>query len=312
MDIHATFLGRRLCLGQYAIYIHADQLIIDGPDELACRESQTRLFQLLRTVEGCRTFGRALRSSSIASCRAAAAEIAKIIGLPVSDNTEISVDGPLPGGLEGKKLDYDEDQDAIRALNLPKIITRTITELEGICAAIVYDKTVSDEEVKMLQDWMKAKAEFLDAWPISELHQLLERILADGQITHTERSELMRFLDSIGASSEKCGQAADIIFADQPVVTFRSKTFLFTGKLLIAKRDDAKNAVLTRGGIIAGSPKFGLDYLVVGDLGTDAWQYSRYGRKIEAVMENRKDGARTLIIREDDFVQAINKNQSLQ
>ncbi|MEK7856002.1 MAG: hypothetical protein AAB288_07925 [Acidobacteriota bacterium] len=48
------------------------------------------------------------------------------------------------------------------------------------------------------------------------------------------------------------------------------------------------------------------DIFVVGDLGTDG-QYSRYGRKIEAAIENKRAGAHTQIIREEDFQRALQR-----
>lgn len=47
-----------------------------------------------------------------------------------------------------------------------------------------------------------------------------------------------------------------------------------------------------------------LDYLVVGAQSSPCWAYSTYGRKIEAVIENReKRGAETVILHEDDFIE---------
>lgn len=47
-------------------------------------------------------------------------------------------------------------------------------------------------------------------------------------------------------------------------------------------------------------------YLVVGDLGSDAWITSRFGTKIEKVLRYRDErSAPTLIVREVDFVRAV-------
>jgi hypothetical protein len=174
-----------------------------------------------------------------------------------------------------------------------------------MCAALVFDGRVDDSEIAMLRDWMEAKAEFLDAWPLCEVQEFLDRALADGVVDDNERCALVNLLDSIGASAENCGKAADSIFDPTPAIDFRGRRFLFTGRLASAKRSEAEDAVKSRGGRPAQSVSQKLDYLVVGDLGTDAWQYSRYGRKIEAVMENKRAGASTQVVREADFVAAL-------
>lgn len=48
-----------------------------------------------------------------------------------------------------------------------------------------------------------------------------------------------------------------------------------------------------------------MDYLVIGDLGNEAYQYSRYGRKIEAMKELRQEGHRVQFVAERDFVAAV-------
>ena len=44
--------------------------------------------------------------------------------------------------LEYGKLNYDEDQDLITRYNYPLYIKRSIQELQGLAAAIIYDSTV--------------------------------------------------------------------------------------------------------------------------------------------------------------------------
>jgi hypothetical protein len=45
-----------------------------------------------------------------------------------------------------------------------------------------------------------------------------------------------------------------------------------------------------------------LDFLVIGDKSSPAWVYSTYGRKVEAVIENQKNGYKTTIISEETFL----------
>lgn len=301
MSTRTAYFTRRLRLGPYEIFMQAGRLVVDGPDQGICDVAVNRLYKILGSTEGCRLLGQALRGTA-AMAEAAGQELSAKLGIPQPRSAE-SYESEIRH--EGVAIDYDRDHDRIRAFNLPNLYTRTITEFEGIAAAVVYDHRLDDSEIVMIRDWMRAKKEFLNAWPLSELFDKMTRILQDGIISDAERAELFAFLDSIGASAEKCGQAAPSIFEDNVTVTFPQRTFLFTGKLLMCTRAVAEGAVVERGGTIAKSPNSMLSYLVVGDLGTDMWMHSRYGRKIEYVMEHKRGGGRTAIVREDIFRKAL-------
>ena len=58
-------------------------------------------------------------------------------------------------------------------------------------------------------------------------------------------------------------------------------------------------------GLCLLSPRRNLHWLVVGSLDTDAWKHSRYGTKIEKVIEHKREGEHTVIVREVDFVRAV-------
>ena len=47
------------------------------------------------------------------------------------------------------------------------------------------------------------------------------------------------------------------------------------------------------------------DYLIVGNAGNPCWAFSCYGRKIEAAMLLRREGAKVQIVNETDFWDAI-------
>ena len=263
---------RRISLGEYAIEYRNGSLRVLGPDAQACLTAEERLYPLLGTDEGARLLGRARLGPTIDGV-AATRELAEHLGLHYEPGATAVETFVSPA----RTLDYDDDHRRIRALNLPRIVTRTITEFEGLCAGIVYDGIVDDTELEMILDWMEAKAEFLHAWPLCDVRDLMHEILADSVIDDDERRQLFALLDSIGDSADNCGKAADNIFDESPAIEFPKRSFLFTGRLAICKRKDAQAAVEARGGRAAKSVTRKLDYLVVGDLGTDAWQYSRYG-----------------------------------
>ena len=202
-------------------------------------------------------------------------------------------------------MNLDSHDDMLRLYNLPLLQKKAIQELHGVAAMIVYDGVVDDNEIGFLTEWLTRHAEFSDLWPLSELCDLLEAILADGKVDQDERLQLLTFLSGISASPEETGTAGDSIFHPEPDVVFTGCSFLFTGKLEMGTRKRAQKQVEDLGGVNLKSPRSDLNWLVVGDLGTDQWKFSRYGTKIEKVMTNKERGGSTLIVREVDFVRAV-------
>jgi BRCT domain type II-containing protein len=87
-----------------------------------------------------------------------------------------------------------------------------------------------------------------------------------------------------------------------PSIVFPNRRFWFTGQAAHAKRHTLHALVISRGGETPCSVSKKHDYLVIGANSQPCWIYSAYGRKVEAVMQNRKEGASTIIVRERDFV----------
>ena len=293
-------MAHRLDFGDYAIRLVGGGFGTRGPDPDVCEQVDERFYGLMGTEDGAKLLGRARCGPQTVRGRRALEELAERLGLHYEPPAEVPA-----RPASGRTLDIDDDHARIRALSLPRLYTRTITEFEGMCAGLIFDGVIDDAEIAGLRRWLEAKDEFLDAWPLCDVKETMDRILADGVVDDAERAELFELLDSLGASAEACGKAPPTIFDAHPDIVFEGRSFLFTGRLSFAKRKDAEAEVKRRGGRPASSVGIRLDYLVVGDLGTDAWQHSRYGRKIEAVMENKRTGVSTTIVSESDFVATL-------
>lgn len=202
-------------------------------------------------------------------------------------------------------LDYDDDQDIMRSLNAPRMFTREIQALQGIATMIIYDGKVDDSEIGLLSEWVTKNLEFADVWPMSEVYNVLKSILEDGKVTQKERKLLFATLDKIASPEREDGHSSPSLCDAEPDIEFPGKTFLITGRLNMGKRSTAQKKIVSLGGIVKNAPNKRLDYLIIGELGTEQWTYSRYGRKIEVVMQNRSKGCTTQIVNERDFVLAM-------
>ena len=203
-------------------------------------------------------------------------------------------------------LDYDADQNLIKTYNLPLMVKKAVQEMQGMAAAIIYDGRVDDDEINLMRDWLNCHVVEAGDWPLSDLVVVLKKILADGVVTEQERLDLLNFLAQFAAGPQQPQVIQGIFDSDAPII-FPEQMFLFTGKLVFGTRKKAENAVVARGGSIApASVTNDLNYLVVGELGSEAWKFSRFGSKIEKAMQMRKGGrTNPLIVQEKRFVQAV-------
>ena len=88
--------------------------------------------------------------------------------------------------------------------------------------------------------------------------------------------------------------------APPPVVVFRDRIFMFTGRCEFGTRTRCEQAVVSRGGQI---PELNwvthvVHYLVVGARGSERWKRSGYGSKIEAAVVERSIHGTPAIITE--------------
>lgn len=290
--------GRALELGDYCVSILETRVAVTGPSRMLSRRAEERLLEAMESEEGSRLLAAAIQCGGRPD-HEATIRLAARLELP---------DPRLPPPrVTAESPDPDADADAIRAYRLPALCSRWIDELQGMCAAIVSDGRVDDAEISLIDSWMARSSEAAGMWPVSELRDILEEIRNDGVITAEERARLLSFLQTIAADPQSRAVPAETIFEAAPVIAFPGRNFLFTGRLDFCTRKEAWGHVDALGGRATDSPSRRIDYLIVGDLGNETWKHSRYGRKIQAVMEWKRKGAAITIAREVTFIAALRR-----
>ena len=83
------------------------------------------------------------------------------------------------------------------------------------------------------------------------------------------------------------------------------RAFLLTGDFEFGTRASVETYIEKRGGIIKSVPSKRLDYLLVGNLGSENWKYGNYGTKVETILEYRRSGLPVKVISESDFFNAV-------
>lgn len=196
------------------------------------------------------------------------------------------------------KLNYDRDQALIQRFNAPLSAERAGHQLEGMATMIALDGQIDDNELKALADWLAMNEQHRGLWPICDVYNLVQDILADGIVTQEERRLLFRVLREYTVTKETNGKAVETIFDDDAEVVIGGRAFVVTGVLQYSKRKPFLDMVTRLGGVAHSSVRRDTDYLIVGDDGSGAWRHSRYGRKIEEAQAMKRDGHRIRIIRE--------------
>lgn len=189
------------------------------------------------------------------------------------------------------------------------VATSDMQRLHGLLAGIGADGVVKEVELHGLRDWMEGAEGLKGTWPYDEVDSLITQVLADGRIDEREQRFLVAFTQDFLKSTNSLILETPYdeelvrhgICAMQPEVAFQGKTFCVTGSSPRASRKELEAVIEALGGKAHPRVVRSLDYLVVAAERSLCWAFSCYGRKVEAAVALRKDGARLAIVHESDF-----------
>lgn len=229
----------------------------------------------------------------------------------------------LDSAMEDGVIDEDEAEDLLwlcdRFLDEASsklyfdAVTSNLQQLHGLVHGIIADGKISDAELNGLKDWLDEHDDLAGCYPYDEIYSLLLAAKEDGVVTQDERNMLMAFFATFVDLRDSANLHAPNLTALQseyqiggvcavaPEIIFEGRSFCFTGVSSRASRSEIERTILEHGGKFAKDVSKKVDYLVVGREGNPCWAYSCYGRKVEKVIDLRKQGHRIVIIDEIDF-----------
>ncbi len=204
-------------------------------------------------------------------------------------------------------------------------VTRAVRQLIGLIHGLTIDGKVTENEIRDLNDWLLDFESCSGVWPFNELRTRLDRVLADGRISESERQDMETYLrqfsfqevedrmihDTVGTKGGAPVSNAPIYesftaLCDRNVkITFEERCFCFTGQARTGARKELCKLVMDRGGTSRSALSRKVHYLVIGGQSNPNWVYQSYGRKIEAAEGLRRDGHEIFILHEDDFVRQL-------
>lgn len=228
--------------------------------------------------------------------------------------------------LEDGRIDEDEKEDILFACrNITGAgscdcyddVASSLQYLSGLVHGIMADRELSDAEIFSLKEWLEESDFLAGLYPYDEVYSLIVSILADGLITEDERKTLAAFFGNLidFNYSRNLNEADYIALKKQysvsgicalcPEILFPGRSFVLTGESARAERADLIKTITELGGTVKSSVSKKTDYLVVGNAGNPCWAFSCYGRKIEDAIQLRKQGAKVVIVNENDFWDAV-------
>lgn len=197
------------------------------------------------------------------------------------------------------------------------VVTSDMQRLQGLMVGISFDGQITVEELGTLQEWLDCHEHLRKCWPYDELEGLILSILNDGKIDKREHDELLAFFADFAKTTGHQSIALPNsdsftlkgVCAVCPEVSFRERTFCFTGESERMTRTQCAQIVEGLGGNFWPRVTLDIHYLVVGANGNPCWAYACYGRKIEQAVRYRKDGHQLLIVHEHDFWDSVEEHR---
>jgi len=182
-------------------------------------------------------------------------------------------------------------------------LTSEIQTLIGFCHGIIIDQVLENSEIVALEKWLYEHEHLEGHFIYDELIKTVQGILSDGKIDEAERNFLFSSLESLSGpgsikSDENTAPRNDLIFTTQRIEMLENQNFVLTGEFHWGGRSELTELLLDKGAIVSSTPSKKTNYVVIGEVGSEHWAYSRFGRKVEKALELRKSIDTLHIVRE--------------
>jgi NAD-dependent DNA ligase len=123
-----------------------------------------------------------------------------------------------------------------------------------------------------------------------ELSALLLNVLLDGRIDDDEEKTMMATINKILYPTESVQS-----------VEYKEKAFVLTGEFLYGTKTEVMDYIKEKGGNVLGNVSKKVDYVVIGNFGSDLYGHGTYGTKVKRAMELQEQGSAIIILHEDEL-----------
>lgn len=192
---------------------------------------------------------------------------------------------------------------ALQRATESRLLRRSCESLLGICAGLLADGKLTDQEIFFLDQWLIENADLANTWPGDMVASRVRAALADKTVSNEEKEHLQQTLqDLMGGTLEETGAIGGLSvrlpFDQVEDLTIPDNRFCLTGNFLYGTRSKCTSAIVDRGGEVLSNIRKDLNYLVVGTLVTKEWKNSSFGNKIQKAIDYREKGVPVRIVSE--------------
>lgn len=189
--------------------------------------------------------------------------------------------------------------------------TKDIQRLHGLLAGVVCDGTLSTQEAKALNAWMKEHDYLEDDIFFQEIYTALRPVRTKQEnLSTSDLQDLFKQINRYVDPNDHGILRTKIETEENPdffkgQLQLENAIYCFTGTSSRFKKKDWKALVENNGAKFIDDMTTTVNYLVICDKGNKAWAHVSYGRKFEQAKKWQQQGHEIKIITEDDFVKAI-------
>lgn len=176
--------------------------------------------------------------------------------------------------------------------------TKALQQLEGIIIGITCDDILTEAEVYALKSWLDKNNHLCGNYPFDKAAKAIKYALEDNILEQHELEEMLGIFKELVNPDFSCKDEDITIELD-------SKNVCVTGDFNFGSRSEVTKYLESKGALVKSGVSGKTDYVVVGDLGSDAWKHGNYGGKIKKAMELNEQGKNIVIISEEDFLKKL-------
>ena len=184
--------------------------------------------------------------------------------------------------------------------------TLALQALQKMLEAIIADGVVTHTEFYALQDWVEEHRDLQGIYPFDRVFNALDKVLEDGIVSPDELKRLQVLF------SDYVDPVKSMSCHDE-ITSINDKHVCVTGDFDYGSRTDVHALIEQAGGIIDKTVKKCTDYVVVGASGSANWKTGNYGSKIQKALQWNDKGAEIKIVEEAEFISSlkaiINQNE---
>lgn len=169
--------------------------------------------------------------------------------------------------------------------------TAAARDLIKILQKIIDYEELTPYFAEQLRLWVTTYNELADQYPFEQANYIIASILSSDVFDCNELISFFNMLnDPVTMCSDNC---TDFCIS--------GKTFCLTGEFDYGEKSMVINSLTEQGGILQKNVVKSLDYLIVGNKGSDSWSFDHYGGKVKKAMEYNEKGCHIQVVQEHDI-----------